>query len=187
MKLNKDSLNKYNLTAEELAFTMGSYTPQIIRVNEFFLKEGTICNYIGFVTKGILRAYFFDDFANEITTEFYTEGSLIISFDSFNNQTPARENIRAIEDSELMVISYEKQHELYRLVPAWNQICKDLADSISSEMIERTRHFQTMTATERYNDFCKKHPDIVQRATLGCIASYIGVDIATLSRIRKKV
>lgn len=187
MKLDKDSLNKYKLTEEELKLTMSSYVPQTLKANEFFLKEGKVCNYIGFVTKGILRAYIFDDFANEITTEFYPEGSLIISFDSFNNQIPSKENIRAIEDSELMVISFEKQKELYRLVPAWNQICKDLADSVSREMIERTRLFQTMTAKERYNDFCKKNPDILQRVTLGCIASYIGVDIATLSRIRKKV
>jgi CRP-like cAMP-binding protein len=187
MKLDKDSLNKYKLTEEELKLTMSSYVPQTLKANEFFLKEGNVCNYIGFVTKGILRAYIFDDFANEITTDFYPEGSLIISFDSFNNQIPSKENIRAIEDSELMVISFKKQKELYRLVPVWNQICKDLADSISKEMIERTKLFQTMTATERYNDFCKKHPDILQRVTLGCIASYIGVDIATLSRIRKKV
>jgi len=77
--------------------------------------------------------------------------------------------------------------EIYQLVPVWNQICKDLADSISKEMLERSRQFQTMTASERYNDFCKKHPEILQRVTLGHIASYIGIDIATLSRIRRKV
>lgn len=187
MKLDKDSLNKYNLTEEEIKLTISSYVPLSVKANEFFLKEGKICNYIGFVTKGILRAYFFDDFANEITTQFYPEGSLIISFDSFNNQIPSKENIRAIEDTDLMVISFEKQKEIYQLVPVWNQICKDLADSISREMLERTRQFQTMSASERYYDFCKKHPDILQKVTLGYIASYIGVDIATLSRIRRKV
>lgn len=187
MKLDKDSLIKYNLTDEEIKLTWNSYVPMSVKANDFFLKEGMICHYIGFVTKGILRAYIFDDFANEITTEFYPEGSLIISFDSFNNQTPSKENIRAIEDTELMVINFDKQKEIYQLVPVWNQICKDLADSISREMLERTRQFQIMTASERYNDFCKKHPEILQRVTLGYIASYIGVDIATLSRIRKKV
>jgi CRP-like cAMP-binding protein len=185
MKLDKNSLSSYKLTDDELNRTMSSYVPLIIKANEFFLKEGKICKYIGFVTKGILRAFIFDDFGNEVTTEFYPEGSLIISFDSFNNQIPSKENIIAIEDAELMVISFAKQKELYSLVPAWNQICKDLADAISKEMIERARLFQTMTASERYKDFCRKHPDILQRVTLGCIASYIGVDIATLSRIRK--
>ena len=186
MKLDKHSLDKYNLSEEEIQLTMNSYVPQSIKANEFFLKEGNICEYIGFVTKGLLRAYIYDDKANEITTEFYPEGTLIISFDSFNNRLPSKENIRAIEDTELMVISFERQKELYKLVAPWNQICKDLADVISREMIERTRLFQTMSATERYQDFCKKHPIILQKATLGHIASYIGVDIATLSRIRKK-
>jgi CRP-like cAMP-binding protein len=186
MQLDKNSLDKHNLSEEELKLTMSSYVPQTIKANEFFLKEGQVCNYIGFVTKGLLRAFLYDDFANEITSDFYQVGSLIISFDSFNNRVPSKENIKAIEDTELMVIGFEKQKELYQLVPAWNQICKDLADTISSEMIERSRLFQTMTATERYQDFCKKHPIILQKATLGHIASYIGVDIATLSRIRKK-
>ena len=64
--------------------------------------------------------------------------------------------------------------------------CRDLADFKSREMIERANRFQIMSARERYQTFCNEHPDILQRTTLGNIASYIGVDIATLSRIRKK-
>lgn len=186
MQLDKNSLDKYHLTEQELKLTMSSYEPQSIEANDFFLKEGQICHYIGVVTNGLLRAYVIDDFGNEITTAFYPEGSLIISFDSFNNRLPSKENIRAIENSELMVISFEKQKELYRLVPAWNQICKDLADSNSRKMMERAKQFQTMSATDRYKKFCTESPSILQRATLGHIASYIGVNIATLSRIRKK-
>jgi CRP-like cAMP-binding protein len=186
MKLDKNSLDKYNLSQDELKQTMMSYAPMSIKANEYFLKEGQMCNHIGFVTKGLLRTFFYDDFANEVTTEFYPEGSLIIAFDSFNNRVPSRENIKAIEDSELMVISYERQKELYEIVPVWNQICKDLADTISREMMERAKSFQLLSATERYEKFCIEHKDLLQRVSLGHIASFIGVDIATLSRIRKK-
>jgi len=186
MQIDKNSLEKYDLTEEELQLTMSGYKPLSLKTNDFFLKEGQICNYIGFVKNGLLRAYIFDDFANEITTAFYPEGSLIISFDSFNNRVPAKENIRALEDTALMVISFEKQKKLYKLVPAWNQICKDLADANSREMMERTKQFQTMSATERYRKFCAENPSVLQRVNLGHIASYIGVNIATLSRIRKK-
>ena len=186
MKIDDNIAGKYNLTAEEISFTMGSYTPMTIRANEFFLKEGEVCHYIGFVTKGLLRSFIYDDCANEITSDFFPENSLIISFDSFNNRVPSKENIKAIEDSDLMVISYEKQKALYGKIPAWNLICRDLADYKSREMIERANRFQMMSASERYQNFCMEHPDILQRTTLGNIASYIGVDIATLSRIRKK-
>jgi len=186
MRLDENSIKKYNLSEDEINLTMSGYIPMSIKANDYFLEEGKVCNYIGFVTKGLFRSYFYDDNANEITTDFFSEGSLIIAFDSFNNRTPSKEYIKAIVDSELMSVSYEKQKELYEKVPAWNQICKDLADVKSREMLERASRFQTMSASERYTEFCKEYPDILQRATLGHIASYIGIDIATLSRIRKK-
>jgi hypothetical protein len=49
---------------------------------------------------------------------FFSEETLVISFDSFNNRVPAAENIKAIEDTELMVVPYEKQKELYDKIPA---------------------------------------------------------------------
>lgn len=186
MKIDENIAKKYNLTEEEISMTMSGYVPLTVKANDFFLQEGKVCNYIGFVTKGLLRSFIYDDYANEITSDFFSENTLIISFDSFNNRVPSKENIKAIEDSELMVISYEKQKELYEKIPAWNLICRDLADFKSREMIERANRFQTLSATERYQTFCNEHPDLLQRTTLGNIASYIGVDIATLSRIRKK-
>lgn len=186
MKIDNDIAKKYNLSEEEISITMSGYMPMTIKANDYFLKEGEVCNFIGFVTKGLLRSFVYDDYANEITSDFFPENTLIISFDSFNNRVPSKENIKAIEDSELMVISYEKQKELYDKIPAWNLICRDLADFKSREMIERAKRFQIMSASERYYTFCNEHPDLLQRTTLGNIASYIGVDIATLSRIRKK-
>lgn len=186
MRIDQNSLDKYQLSEKELQLTMSSYTPMNLKAHDFFLKEGEVCKHIGFVKKGLLRSYVYDDKANEITSDFFPEGTLIISFDSFNNQLPSMENIKAIVDSELMVISYERQHELYDLVPAWNQICKDMADVKSREMIERSKQFQILSATERYRKFCEDYPQVLQQATLGHIASFIGVDIATLSRIRKK-
>jgi len=186
MRLDENTIKKYNLTEDEIKLSMSGYIPMSIKANNYFLEEGEVCNYIGYVTKGLFRSFFYNDDANEITTDFFPEGTLIIAFDSFNNRSPSKEYIKAVVDSELMSISYEKQKELYDKVPAWNQICKDLADVKTREMLERASRFQTLSATERYRVFCEEYPDILQQATLGHIASYIGVDIATLSRIRKK-
>lgn len=74
---------------------------------------------------------------------------------------------------------------LYKLLPAWHQICKDLGDIKISEMLNRAEILQTLSASERYQRFCKEYPQLLQRVNLGYIASFIGVDNATLSRIRK--
>jgi len=186
MQINKNSNDFFSLTEQEQMLTMSKYVPLNIKANDFFLKTGQVSNQIGFVAKGLLRSYFYDDKANEITTSFYPEGSLILSVNSFNNRVPAKESIIAIEDSDLMVISYESQKELYKLIPAWNVICKNMADNNGNNLLERATQFQTMSAAERYERFCLEHKDLLQRVTLGHIASYIGIDIATLSRIRKK-
>jgi CRP-like cAMP-binding protein len=186
MNIDKWSIEKYNFTEEEIKLTLSRFVPKMVRQNEYFLKEGEVSDHIAYVTKGLLRSYFFDDHANEITTNFFCEGSLIIVAESFNNRTPSREYIKAIEDSDLSVIDYNRQMELYRLLPAWHQICKDLGDIKISEMLSRAESFQTLSASERYQEFCKEYPGLLQRVNLGYIASYIGVDNATLSRIRKK-
>ncbi|MEZ5070235.1 MAG: Crp/Fnr family transcriptional regulator [Bacteroidales bacterium] len=186
MQIDPGFLDRYRLTPEDMQRTLGKYEPLHLKANEFFLKEGAVCRYLGYVVSGLLRAYIYDDQANEITQEFYPEGSLIISFDSFNNQVPSGENIKALEDCELRVITFENQQELYRELPVWSQICKDFSDKKNLEVLERTRQFQLLSATERYDRFCREHPHILQRANLGHIASFIGVDNATLSRIRRK-
>lgn len=186
MDISEWCIDKYKLTQEEMELTLNMYVPKTIKANDFFLKEGEICNYIAHVSKGLLRSYFYDDQANEITTNFFPEGSLIIAIDSFNNRVPSKEYIKAIEDSELKVVSYERQMEIYKLVPKWNQICRNIADLEMEEMLKRSRSFQTLSATERYQRFCEEYPQLLQRVNLGYIASYIGVDNATLSRIRRK-
>jgi CRP-like cAMP-binding protein len=186
MDINKWSIEKYNLTEEEVKLTLSYFAPKMIKQNEYFLKEGEISNFIGYVTKGLLRSYFYDDQANEITTGFFAEGSLIIAEESFNNRTHAKECIKAIEDSELSIISYDRLMKLYELIPAWNHIGKDLRDIKISEMLKRAESFQILSASERYHKFCQEYPHLLQRVNLGYIASYIGVDNATLSRIRKK-
>ena len=186
MELKPNLLEHYGLTEAEIGMTIGSYSPQLIKSNDFFLKKGAIANYIGFVKKGMLRSFFYNDNADEITTNFYPSGSLIIAFDSFNNRIPAKEYIVAVEESELMVIGYERQKELYEIIPVWQQICKDLADQISQDMMARVVQFQTLSATERYQQFCNDNPEVIQKVPLRHIATYLGINNATLSRIRSR-
>ena len=186
MKMDINMLSQYGMTESEIHFTLGSYEPEAVKANHFFLREGMVSNKIAFIVSGLLRSCFYDGDGNEITSRFFEQGSLIISLESFNNRTPSKENIVAVIDSDLMTITYEKQKALYENIPAWNQVCKDLADRASDEMISRALQFQTLTAKQRYEKLCSEHTDIIKHTPLRHIASYIGIDNATLSRIRRK-
>jgi CRP/FNR family transcriptional regulator, anaerobic regulatory protein len=184
--MKENMFEYYNFSEADINITMGCFIPENLKAQGYFHKEGTVSDKIGFVKEGLLRSYFYDDYANEITTNFYPSGSLVILFDSFNNQIPSKENVVAVADSEIFTISFPKMKELYQLVPIWNQVCKDIADQKSNEMIARSVQFQTQSASERYNQFCLEYPEVIKKVALRHVASYLGIDIATLSRIRKK-
>jgi CRP-like cAMP-binding protein len=186
MEINENMFRNYGLSESDWNFVMGSFVPLDLHTNDFFLKRGNISDKICFLKAGVLRTFFYDDNADEVTTQFYQSGSLVISVDSFNNQVASKENIIAVVDSELFVINYKKLKELYQTVPVWQQICKDIADIKTNELAARSVEFQTLSAAERYRQFCLQYPEVAKHTALRHIASYLGIDIATLSRIRTK-
>lgn len=179
-------VKKYNFTDDDWITTMNHSTLETVLPNSYFLGQGDLSDKIGFVKSGLLRSFFLDADMNEITTHFYKQGSFVFSVDSFSNQLPSNENIIAVDDSELIVISFQKLNELYQLVPKWPLISIDIAESKYIDLVTRVIQFQTHSATERYHLFCQKYPEAIKKVALRHIASYLGIDNATLSRIRSK-
>ncbi|MBN2761629.1 MAG: Crp/Fnr family transcriptional regulator [Bacteroidales bacterium] len=186
MKLNDNMIRYYGLSESDLNFIMSCFIPLTLKSNEYFLKEGSISDWIGYVKTGVLRTFIYDDDADEVTTQFHPSGSLVISVESFNNRTPSKENIVTVNDSDMLVISYDKMMEVYRVVPVWHQVCKDIADKNNNDLVARSVQFQTLSAAERYRQFCSQNPEVTKYVALRHIASYLGIDIATLSRIRSR-
>jgi CRP-like cAMP-binding protein len=186
MDIKEILAQKYKLSDYELEKTTSSFVIKTFKAKELFLEQGMVSNVLGFIKSGLLRSYYFDNNADEITTHFFRANTVVISVDSFLDLTKSKETIVAIEDSELFVITYQKLNELYDTVPVWQLICKDFAEMTNKSLLARVSQFQTLSATERYQFFCNQNPDIVKKVALRHIASYLGIDIATLSRIRKK-
>lgn len=177
----------YKFTEKDWELTKSKFLFGSFPAKTLFLEKGKVATRIAYLRSGIMRSFFYDDQANDITTHFFTQGTVVISMKSFNDQVPSRENIIALEDCELDVITYDSMQELLMEVPAWRQVVKEVDEAKYTKLMNRSIQFQTLTATERYQLFCKKYPDIIQGVALKHIASYLGIDIATLSRIRKSV
>jgi len=187
MDLERRLKEFYGMTNEELATSFTYFVPEKLKAKNYFLKKGKVSDKIAYVKSGLLRSFIYNDNADDITTHFFMAGSVAISIYSFNNQVPSRESIIAIEDADLLVITYEKMQELQMKIPTWKQIAKDTDEFKFNQQMNRSIRFQTLSASERYLQLLEKHPELVQKVALKHIASYIGVDIATLSRIRKKI
>jgi CRP-like cAMP-binding protein len=156
-----------------------------VKRGEHLLKAGEICDKYYFVMKGLLRAYII--FGNkEITTWMNTENQLVTSIRSMSNQEPAKESIQAVEDAELVVIPYATLAYLYENSVEINVIGRVILQVYYADAEARAFISRIPNAEMRYQHFIESRPDLVNRAPLKYIASYLGMTEETLSRLRSK-
>lgn len=161
------------------------FTKITLAKNEFLLKEGKICRHLYFLEKGALRGFYNLD-GKEITHWFGFENDFVTSFHSFITGEPAVENIQLLEGCTLWAIAKEtvtsllnQHHDIERLV-------RITYEKYYIRLEERYVNAQFKSAKERYENLLQKTPYILERVSLGFIASYLGISQETLSRIRSK-
>ena len=158
-----------------------------LKKGEFFVQQGRICKQIAFVNRGSLRTYYFNDKAEEITACFRTEKSLTSSYKSFILQEPSLLSIVAIEETELIVIDYDKLQELYKTSIAWQNIGRLVAEREYINMEQYASVLNNESAKEKYLRLIDEQGEILQKANVEHIATYLGVTRRTLSRIRQEI
>lgn len=152
----------------------------------YLLKRGQVCQYIYFIQKGLLRCYY-EKNQEQITSWFMKEHDIIISVKSFYTQTPGEESIIALEDTVVYGISYHQLQEIYQHFLEFNIIGRVFTTNYYILSEERLYSLRKERARDRYLFLLNKHPDIIQRVPLKYIASYLGISLETLSRIRSNI
>ncbi|WP_138989717.1 Crp/Fnr family transcriptional regulator [Larkinella sp. C7] len=182
-------LNQINqfapLSLEGQAALAGMLVRKEVPKGYFLLEQGQICRYLYILEKGFARGYYRQD-GKDISLWFAFEGDMLASLYSFVTFKPSYTNIEILEDSIISGISYEQLNELYQNYPEFNLIGRLITQKYFIELEERTLSFQFQTASERYHQLIEKHPQLLQKASLGHIASFLGISQETLSRIRAK-
>ncbi|WP_020600482.1 Crp/Fnr family transcriptional regulator [Spirosoma panaciterrae] len=149
------------------------------------LEHGKICRHLYMLEKGFARGYYTQD-GRDISLWFAFEGDILASYYSFVTLKPSYTTIEILEDSTIAGVSYDQLNELYRNYPEFNLIGRLMTEKYFIELEERTLSFQFQSASERYHQLIEKHPQLLQKASLGHIASFLGISQETLSRIRAK-
>lgn len=169
--------------AEEIA---GHFAIKEFTKNELVLKEGQISDEYIFLQKGFMRAFAHDLNANEVTTNFYTDGQLVFEVHSFFNRTRSKENIQALTDCMTWYITYEQLNMLFHSIYEFREFGRSVLVKGFANLKNRMLSTITETAEDRYASLLKSNPEIFQQAQLKHIASYLGITDSSLSRIRKE-
>lgn len=187
MKNIIDRLSQYIEISEQAKIRFAEFIVQKKFIKGALLLRGSeICRHIYFLKKGFARGFVNQD-GKDITSWFAEENDIVTSLYSFVSQKPSFENIEILENSTLYTISYENLQELYDQYPEFNLIGRRFMEKYYVELMVRTMSLQFQPAKERYYQLLTHQPALLKRATLGHIASFLGISQETLSRIRSKI
>ncbi|QXV65700.1 Crp/Fnr family transcriptional regulator [Mucilaginibacter sp. 21P] len=181
----RDYAKEYiNLNDEEIGLMLSVATEKKVRRKDMLLQAGEICRHKIFIFEGMLRLYRTRDDGSEHNMYFAPEHHWMTEPESLNNSTPTLYNIEAVEDAHLLLWAKRDFVSLSVAIPK----LKVYSENIISRNLAMTRErvFNTMSATveERYDDFVRTYPDIFNRIPLHMVASYLGVSLKTLTRVR---
>ena len=176
-----------SLTDEEFALFSDFLEFKRLTKNEFFLEEGQICSYIGFVNHGTMIYFKSMDNGNEITIDFAFEGDWVTINQSRLNNFPSTINIKAIEITELVIITQQNLSDLYDRIPRLERLGRILIEQSYLKISQQSVDLQVYTAKERYESLFRNYPEIFQKVPLYHIANYLGIAPKSLSRIRKEL
>ena len=171
------------MTHEELDVLEGILVPMKFQKGETILREGDICKHIFWVAKGLVRQFYYKN-DKELTEYMAIEDNIVMSIESLFKEKPSSQQIVALEPTILFALpKKELEHEAVRNVNIQMLYRKILEESlIISQVHADMLRFES--AQERYAKLVKRSPQLVLRAPLVYIASYLQMTPETLSRVR---
>lgn len=158
-----------------------------VKKKTILLNAGEKSNDIYFIKSGAARVYYLEKDGAEITSWFLFENEFLISVYSFFTGQPSFEYLETLEDCTLIVLKRTALHQLYEQFLEFNVIGRKLTEYYYIRNETQANELRTLTAKERYQQLMRNNPKLINRVSLGYIASYLGVSQETLSRIRKQI
>ncbi|MNS53736.1 Cyclic nucleotide-binding domain protein [compost metagenome] len=154
-----------------------------LKRKQFLLQAGDIETHQTFVTSGCLRSYSIDGNGFEHILQFAPTNWWIGDINSVVTRTPATLYIDALFDSELILISRDDLEKVYKQIPSFERYFRILAENALVTHQRRLLDNLTLSAKDRYTNFCLRYPSLIQCLPQKYIAAYIGVTPEFLSKM----
>ncbi|MBI3257896.1 MAG: Crp/Fnr family transcriptional regulator [Ignavibacteriae bacterium] len=178
---------KVALSEAEFELFVSYFRREYIPRKFFYLKAGQTTNQTAYINKGSSRTFTMDDKGNEHIMHFSFEDWWIGDLQSYHTGSPGRMYVQAMEDCELLCISKSDFETIQIRIPQLKEWHEQKFHKAHFATLNRLVEIKTLTPEERYLQLLEKHPHIFQRIPLQYIASYLGIEPPSLSRMRKRL
>jgi CRP/FNR family transcriptional regulator, anaerobic regulatory protein len=170
---------------EEQAF-LSILSVKQLKKKEFLLQEGKICTKISFINSGCFRLFYNVD-GVENTRQFFFGDSWYTDYESFLTGQTTVENVQALEPCEVVQLKKDDLYKLYSQYPIFEKVGRIMAENAFLSVSKLNKMLTNEEPQQRYLNLIQQRPDVVQRIPQHYIASYLGVQPESLSRIRKRI
>ncbi|MHC0446201.1 Crp/Fnr family transcriptional regulator [Flavobacterium sp. 3-218] len=154
---------------------------------DYFIKEGQVPRKMAFLVKGLFRYVYTHENGNEFTKNIIAEGNFISSYSAMIYNKPSYFSIEALEDSEILEIDYADWIGMKERNPFWNLFLIQILEKAFYIKEKRERELLLLDAEKRYEIFIAEFPDVENRVSQQIIASYLGIQPESLSRLKRKI
>jgi CRP-like cAMP-binding protein len=177
----------HQFAADEWQRIESAFKPKSYRKGEFLLQAGQTDRHVWFIEQGVLRIY--EEFEDGVEQTFYfmSSGQLVADIESFNHRSVSEGNIQAVTDCQTRAISYDAFQEIAGHVSAWNSTVQHITEKVLMEKVQKRSRLLYEDAKTRYQRLLIEQPEVAQQVPLGMIASYLGITLPSLSRLRKQL
>lgn len=182
----KKYFESIGFSGEDLDKVLNSFELQKFKKNDLVLEEGKISRYMGFVETGMFQYYIIKD-GEEKTNYVSIENTFFASVSSFINETPSLENVKALVDGSISMISKKNLKLLLNEIPAFKDFYINLLEVALCGIDESRYDLIVLTAEQRYEKMLSNEPHLLQQIPLQHLASMLGITPRHLSRIRSKI
>ena len=174
------------MTHEELDMLESVLVPMKFAKGEKILNEGDICRNIYWIVKGLARQFYYKN-GKELTEYMGVENTIMMSIESLFMEKPSMQVIQALEPTLIYALpKAELEAVAMRSVNIQILYRKILEESLIISQ-QRADMLRFESAQDRYQKLVKSSPQLVLRAPLVYIASYLQMTPETLSRVRTAV
>jgi CRP-like cAMP-binding protein len=174
------------ISDDEFNFFSSFLLEKKISKRDFFLKEGEVCNYTGFVNAGCFRTFTRANDGNENVTRFAIEDYWIGDLYSYLTGDVSPYNIEATMDSTVLMIHKNDMEKVYAQVPKFERFFRIIVQRGYIALEKRFSIDLSSSALQKYENLLQKFNDIELRVSQKHIASYLGITPESLSRIKRK-
>lgn len=187
-RLQKVVNNVSGMSKADFDLSLPYWQVKTYNKDDFYNEYKNVCKYLGFVLNGVFRIYKNnEESATEKNMLFFTDDQFMTSYKSFFSQLSCDYYTQAMTPSSVLYIHYDQLQSLYKLSPSWERFGRILAESALNAVMNNTEGFLFKSPEDRYQELLKNHPNIFLSVPLYHIASYLGIEGPSLSRIRKRI